>query len=169
MRSKVVHVVYNSESFSVKEFWENLSSTHEDSKPKHQEGQLSLKIRAEKVNVKLNENFKIHFELTNVGDSPINIWKMYEHISYDLIFCYPDGSEIPYNYGIVHRNPLNDNDLIQLFPGDSIITSVNSDCWHLNEGKYQLYAIYKTMEDEDINSPYWLGEVKSNSVQIVVY
>ena len=169
MGNKVVHVIYNSEDLSVKGFWENLSITNEHSKPKYQVGQLLLKITAEKTDVKLDENFKIRLELTNVGSSPINVWKMYEQISYDIIFCYPDGSEIPYDYDIIHKNPLNDTDLVQLYPGDSIITTVNSDCGHLTEGKYKLYAVYRTMKDKDMKSPYWLGRVKSNSVGIVVY
>ncbi len=169
MRNKVVHVIYNSDDLTVRGFWKNLSITNDHSKPKYQVGQLSLKIVAEKTDVKLDENFKIHLELTNIGSSPINVWKMHEQISYDIIFCYPDGSDIPSDYGIIHKAPLKDTDLVQLYPGDSMIATVNSDCWHLTEGKYQLHAVYRIMKDKNMKSPYWLGRVKSNSIGIVVY
>ncbi|MBP2031279.1 hypothetical protein J2755_002242 [Methanohalophilus levihalophilus] len=167
MGCRVVSVAYKSEGFSVKEFWNNLSSMQGESR--YQTGKLDFEIGVEKTSIKPHEVFKIDLKMTNTGAFPVNLLKMYEHVSYELIFCYPDGSEIPYECEIVHKSSLNDNDLVELHPGVSIIASIECDCWYLREGEYQLYAVYHTTDEKNIKTPYWHGKVKSNSVKIVVH
>ena len=134
----------------------------------YQPGELEFTVIPEKGKVKEGEIFKIHLTLTNTGNNTINVWKMYEQISYDIFFSKPDGSKVSYDCGVFSREPLTNKDLVELNPGESISSTFDSRCWNLGKGEYILSAEYHTSGSEHISEPYWLGEVHSKKVLITV-
>ncbi len=140
-----------------------------DSKePDQQIGELNFILVPEKTQVQEGEIFKIHLMLTNVGNKTINVWKMEEQVSYDITFLFPNGSKVPYECGVSSRLPLNNDDLVELHPGQSLNATFDSKCWNLDNGEYILNAVYHTSRDESITKPYWVGMVASNNFTINV-
>lgn len=113
--------------------------------------------------------FQVHLSLTNIGENTINVWRMYEQMSYDTFFTRVDGSIAPYECGVLQRFPLTNKDLVELSPGESLNYTFDSTCWNLTKGEYTLNAVYDTTSpDEDIKKPYWIGTINSNNVTITV-
>ncbi len=138
-----------------------------DSKePDQQIGELNFILVPEKTQVQEGEIFKIHLMLTNVGNKTINVWKMEEQVSYDINFLFPNGSKVPYECGVSSRVPLNNDDLVELHPGQSLNATFSSKCWNLDNGEYILNAVYHTSRGESITKPYWMGMVASNNFTI---
>lgn len=133
-----------------------------------QTGELNFTIIPEKTQVKEGEIFKIHIILTNVGNGTINLLKLKEQVSYDVIFSYPNGSKVFYECGRIERVPLTNKDLIEVNSGKSLKETIESRCWSLSEGEYLLNAIYHTHPGERITKPYWIGRKQSNNVTIFV-
>ena len=130
--------------------------------------ELNLTVTPEKTRIQEGEVFQINLTLTNVGENPINVWKMSEQTSYNILFFNSDGSMMPYLW-VNSRIPLTDEDLTELNPGESLYSTVDSTCWNLTKGEYTLNAVYDTTSpDEDIQKPYWIGRIKSNNVTITV-
>ncbi len=135
----------------------------------YQTGELNFTVVPEKTKVEEGENFKIHLTLTNVGNNTINVWKMHEQITYNIAFMSLEHDHyVPYECAVYSREPLTNNDIVELAPGSSINDTFRSKCWPLKKGKYVLSAEYHTSTDERISDPYWLGKVQSNNVTIVV-
>lgn len=135
-----------------------------------QTGELNFTVVPEKTQVEEGENFKMHLILSNADSKSINLWKLEEQVSYDILFFYQDGSEVSYNCGRIERVQLTNENLVTLQPGDSITATQDSSCWNLTKGAYTLSAIYHTSlpKYERIISSYWLGTVKSNNSTIFV-
>ncbi len=131
-------------------------------------GELNLTVAPEKTRIQEGEVFQINLTLTNTGENPINVWKMSEQTSYNILFINSNGSMVPYLW-MNSRIPLTDEDLTELIPGESLYSTVDSTCWNLTKGEYTLNAVYDTTSpDEDIQKPYWIGRIKSNNVTITV-
>ncbi len=133
-----------------------------------QTGELNFTIIPEKTQVKEGEIFKIYMILTNVDNETINLLKLKKQVSYDVIFSYPNGSEVFYECGRIERLPLTNKDLIEVNSGQSLRDTIESRCWSLSKGEYQLNAIYHTYPGERITKPYWIGRKQSNNVTIYV-
>lgn len=130
--------------------------------------ELNLTVAPEKTRIHEGEVFQINLTLTNIGENPINVWKMSEQTSYNIFFFNSDGSMVPYLW-VNSRISLTDEDLTELSPGESLYSTVDSTCWNLTKGEYTLNAVYDTTSpDEDIQKPYWIGRIKSNNVTITV-
>ncbi|MCD4821990.1 MAG: hypothetical protein K8R11_07970 [Methanococcoides sp.] len=140
-----------------------------DSKePNQQIGELNFILVPEKTRVQEGETFNIHLMLTNVGNKTINVWKMEEQVSYDINFLFPNGSKVPYECGVISRVHLNNDDLVELHPGQSLNATFNSKCWNLGNGEYILNAVYHTSMGDSITKPYWIGMAESNNFTIDV-
>lgn len=134
-----------------------------------QPGELNFTVIPEKIRIQEDEVFQIHLTLTNIGENTINVWRMYEQVSYDIFFTKMDGSIVPYECGAISRVPLTNKDLVELDPGESLNCTFDSTCWNLTKGEYSLNAVYDTTSpDEDIRKPYWIGKTNSNNVIIIV-
>jgi len=133
-------------------------------------GELNFTVTPEKTRIQEGEVFQIHLTLTNVGENTINVWRMYEQVSYDIFFFNLDGSMVPYECGVLSRLPLTDEDLVELSLGESINSTFDSTCWNLEKGEYTLSAIYDTTSSpyEDIKKPHWIGRIISNNVTVIV-
>ncbi|AAM07817.1 TPA: hypothetical protein HA338_01985 [Methanosarcina acetivorans] len=114
------------------------------------------------------EIFNIELVLKNAGSTPVNVWTLMEQISYDIIFVDSNGSYVPYICGVLQRELLMDDALIELQPGESLKINQDTSCWALPPGKYTLFAEYHTSDGEDITKPYWIGQISSNNVSIFV-
>lgn len=137
-------------------------------KPEYQTGELNFTVMPEKTRVQEGELFEIYLTLTNVGNTTINVWKLGEQVSYDIHFYYPNGSEVPYECGVISRPSLTNEYLVELAPGESLNTTFNSRCWSFETGTYTLNAAYHTSSGESITKPYWRGTAESNNVSIEV-
>jgi len=168
---QIVQVIFSSEArqdFIRRKEIESVARIMVDLRPKYLEGELNFTVTPEKTKVLENENFKIHLSLRNVGEKTINVWEMAEQISYDIYFYDPNGTKASYSCGVISRTPLTNENLVELHPGQSLNTTFNSKCWDLKEGEYTLNAVYHTFKGEMITKPYWVGEVQSNNVTVVV-
>jgi hypothetical protein len=135
----------------------------------YQSGNLNLTVVPEKTKVKDNETFDIHLTLTNTGNNTLNIWKLYEQISYDLYFRSSESDNYAYySCGELQRVPMTNDDTEELESGESISTTLNSRCWELEPGEYTLYGVYRTLKDEMVAKPYWFGEIKSEEIKVLV-
>lgn len=135
----------------------------------YQSGNLNLTVVPEKTEVKDGETFDIHLTLTNTGNTTLNVWKLYEQISYDLYFRSAESDSYAYySCGELQRLPMTNDDTEELKPGESINTTLNSGCWELEPGEYTLYGVYRTLKDEMVSKPYWFGEIKSEETGILV-
>jgi|GEM_PF-2751939 len=115
------------------------------------------------------ESCTIHLTLKNVGNKTLNLWKMEHQISYDVSFVSStDNTPAFYQCGVIERVLLTNEFLVELKPGESLYSSINSGCWILNPGEYKLIAVYHAGERERITKPYWKGEVSSNEELIKV-
>jgi hypothetical protein len=137
-------------------------------KPSQQIGELNFILVPEKTQVQEGETFNIHLMLKNVGNKNINVWKMEEQVSYDINFLFPNGSRVPYECGVISRLQLNNDDLVELHPGQSLNATFNLKCWNLDNGEYILNAVYHTSMGESITKPYWIGMAESNNFTIDV-
>ncbi len=133
-----------------------------------QTGELNFTVIPEKNQVKEGDIFKIHLILTNIGSEKINLWKLREQVSYDVILSYPNGSEVPYICGRIERVQLTNKDIAELNSGASLTDIIESRCWNLSKGKYLLSAVFHTYPGERITKPYWMGRKQSNNVTIFV-
>ncbi|WP_167880868.1 hypothetical protein [Methanococcoides sp. AM1] len=168
---KVVHVIYSSDAIGeshLKRKILSLARIMVDLRPKFQKGNLEFTVIPEKTTVPEKENFDIYLTLTNVGEKTINVWEMAEQISYDICFYDSNDTKASYVCGVLMREQMTNENLVELSPGQSLNTTFNSKCWDLKKGEYALNAIYHTSTGEAITEPYWLGEVQSNNVTIVV-
>lgn len=168
---KVVHVIYSSGSlrapllgYAVTCFERTMSKFI----PKNQKGELNFTVIPEKTIVLKNETFDIHLTLTNIGENTINVWNMEEQVSYDIHFYDSNNNEVWYECGVISRVRLTNEALVELRPAQSINDTRSSKCWNLTEGEYTLNAVYHTSMGESITEPYWVGEVQSNNVTIIV-
>lgn len=153
------------------------SVPNENYRSEYQTGELNFTVVPEKTKVEEGEKFKIYLTLTNVGNNTINVWRMREQTSYDINFwkyvdipslsikCY---DRVDYICPVIMRLPLRNEDLIELSPNESINDTRNSECWSLKKGEYTLNVVYHTFTGEEITKPYWIGEIQSNNVTIVV-
>lgn len=140
-----------------------------DSKePVPQTGELNFTVMPEKMQVQEGEIFEIYLTLINTGNNTINVWKLEEQISYDIRFYDQDGAEVPYECGVISRPLLTNEFLVELAPGESLNTTLDSGCWSFETGTYTLSAVYHTSSGEAITKPYWKGTVESNKVSIGV-
>ena len=114
------------------------------------------------------ERFKFNLTLTNSGDNKVNVWKLEEQVSYNIIISYQNGTELPYLCGVIERLPLTNEYLVKLNPGESIKHTQDSNCWELSGGEYSLRAVYHTQLGERITKPYWVGSIESEPVIISV-
>lgn len=133
-----------------------------------QVGELSFTLVPYRTTVTEGEPFNIELVLTNTGNKSVNLWKLMEQISYDIIFVDSNGSYVPYVCGVIQRESLMDDSLVELKPGESLKVNQDSSCWALLQGEYTLYAEYHTSDGEDITKPYWIGKISSNNVSIFV-
>ena len=133
-----------------------------------QEGELNFTVTPEKTHVREGENFEINLVLTNTGDNKINVWDMEEQVSYNVIFSYQNGTDLPYLCGIILRIPLTNENLVKLNPGESIKHTQDSNCWELSRGEYSLHGVYHTKLGERITKPYWVGSIESEPITIIV-
>lgn len=133
-----------------------------------QEGDLNFTVTPEKTHVKEGENFEINLVLTNTGDNKINVWDLEEQVSYNIILSYQNGTELPYLCGIISRTPLTNEYLVKLNPGESIKHTQESICWELSRGEYSLRAVYHTQLGKRITKPYWVGNIESEPITIIV-
>ena len=131
------------------------------------EGELNFTVTPEKVHMEEGERFKINLTLTNRGDNKVNVWKLEEQVSYEIIF-YKNGMRIPYMCGVIERIELTDEYLVKLNPGESIKHTQDSNCWELSRGEYSLRAIYNTQLGERITKPYWVGRIETEAVTISI-
>jgi hypothetical protein len=138
--------------------------------PKYQTGELRFSIApmTESIRVFEGEMFKIYLVLINFGNETVNVWDLEEQISYDIHVYDSNNNEVHYECGIISRPMLTDKALVELRPAQSIIDTRSSGCWNLAEGIYTINAVYRTSTGEDIKSPYWLGEIRSNNLTITV-
>ena len=133
------------------------------------DGNLDLKLTTEKSQIKEGDTFGINLVLSNIGNNTVNVWKMNEQISYNIHVYYQNGSKVPYECGVIQKPMLTNEYLIELSPGGFIEdTFTNSKCWNLEKGEYIINATYQTSSGEDITKPYWIGNIESNKVMIVV-
>lgn len=130
--------------------------------PVSQEGELNLTVIPEKTQVAEREIFDIELVLTNAGNKSVNVWKLMEQISYDITFVDSNGSYVPYICGVLQRELLMDDSLVELQPGESLKINQDSSCWTLPLGEYTLFAEYHTSDGEDITKPYWIGQSTGN-------
>ncbi|WP_445474374.1 hypothetical protein ACT9XH_08285 [Methanococcoides methylutens] len=168
---KIVHVIYSSDAIGeayLKREILPLARIMVDLRPKFQKGDLEFVVVPEKTTVPEKENFDIYLTLTNVGEKTINVWEMAEQISYDIYFYDSNDTSASYICGVLMREQMTNENLVELSPGQSLNATFNSKCWDLNEGGYTLNAVYHTSTGEAITEPYWLGEVQSNNVTIVI-
>lgn len=134
-----------------------------------QSGELNFTVTPEKTRIQEGDMFQINLTLTNIGENSINVWKMYEQTSYNIFFFNSDGSIVSYEGGVNSRELLTDKDLVELKPGESLNSTLDSTYWNLTKGEHILNAVYDTTSpDEDFNKPYWIGRVNSNNVTIFV-
>ncbi|MGM0771371.1 MAG: hypothetical protein ACQESU_07170, partial [Halobacteriota archaeon] len=168
---EVVQFIYSSEArqdvIHRKEI-ESVARIMVDLRPKYLEGELNFTVTPEKTKVLKNENFDTRLSLKNVGDKTINVWQMAEQISYDIYFYDSNGTKASYNCGVIAREPMMNENLVELRPGRYLNATFNSKCWDLKEGEYTLNAVYHTFKGEMITKPYWVGEVQSNNVTVIV-
>jgi hypothetical protein len=168
---KVVHVIYSSDASRdayLRNKISSLESVLVELRPGFQIGELNFTVMPEKTTVLDNETFPIHLTLTNVGENTINVWGMYEQISYDVYFYDSNGTQVPYGCGVISRTTLTNEDLVELSPGQSLNATFDSKCWNLNNGTYTLNAVYHTSRGESITKPYWIGTLESNNITIGV-
>lgn len=168
---KVVHVIYSSDAIGeahLKREILPLARIMVDLRPKFQKGELDFTVIPERTTVSECENIDIYLSLTNVGEKSINVWEMAEQISYDIYFYDLNGTKASYVCGVLMREQMTNENLVELSPEQSINATFNSKCWDLKKGEYTLNAIYHTSTGEAITEPYWLGELQSNNVTIVV-
>jgi hypothetical protein len=137
-----------------------------DKAPETQAGELSFTLVPDRTQVTEGEPFNIELVLTNTGNKSVNVWKLMEQISYDITFVDSNGSYVPYICGVLERELLMDDALIELQPGESLKINQDSSCWTLPPGKYTLFAEYHTSDGEDITKTYWIGRISSNNVSI---
>ncbi len=135
----------------------------------YQRGMLNLSVVPEKTKVKDNETFDIHLTLTNTGNNTLNVWKLYEQISYDIYFKSVESNNYAdYSCGVLSRVPMTNDNTEELKPRESINATFNSRCWELEPGEYTLYGVYRTLKNEMVSKPYWFGEIKSEENEILV-
>lgn len=139
-----------------------------DKAPETQTEKLNLTLLTDRTTVTEGEPFNIELVLTNTGNTSVNVWKLMEQISYDITFVDSNGSYVPYVCGVIQRELLMDDSLVELKPGESLKVNQDSSCWALPQGEYTLYAEYHTSDGEDITKPYWIGKISSNNVSISV-
>ncbi|KKG14539.1 hypothetical protein EO98_06290 [Methanosarcina sp. 2.H.T.1A.6] len=128
--------------------------------------ELDFTLVPDRTRVTEGEPFNIELVLTNTGNTNVNVWKLTEQISYDIIFVDSNGSSVPYECGVLERLPLTNEDLVELQPGESLKINQDSNCWTFPAGEYTLFAEYHTSGGEDITKPYWIGQISSNNVSI---
>src|SRR5665648_851390 len=133
-----------------------------------QEGDFNFTVIPETTHIKEGENFKINLVLTNIGNNKVNVWKMEEQVSYNIIISYQNGTELPYLCGMIVRLPLTYEYVVKLNPGESIKHTQDSNCWELNKGEYSLHGVYYTQLGERITKPYWVGSIETEAVTISV-
>jgi len=139
-----------------------------DKAPETQAGELSFTLVPDRTWVAEGEPFNIELVLTNTGNKSVNVWKLMEQISYDITFVDSNGSYVPYICGVLERELLMDDALVELQPGESLKINQDSSCWALPPGEYTLFAEYHTSAGEAITKPYWIGQIGSNNVSISV-
>lgn len=139
-----------------------------DKAPETQTEELSFTLVPDRTTVTVGEPFNIELVLTNMGDTSVNVWKLMEQISYDITFVDSNGSHVPYICGVIQRELLMDDSLVELKPGESLKINQDSSCWALPQGEYTLCAEYHTSDGEDITKPYWIGKIGSNNVSILI-
>ena len=131
--------------------------------------ELNLTVVSEKTEVKSGESFNIYLTLTNIGSNTLNVWEMYEQISYDIsLISLENNSSVKYTCPVISRPALTNEFLVELKPSESLNSTSNSLCWNLDPGEYILSAVYHTGGGERISKTYWRGAVKSNEVLIKV-
>jgi hypothetical protein len=133
-----------------------------------QERELSFTLVPEQTRITEGKPFNIELVLTNTGNTSVNVWELMEQISYDIFFVDSNGSYVPYECGMIERVMLTDEALVELQPGESLKINQDSSYWTLPFGTYTLYATYHTSGGEGITKPYWIGQVSSDNVTIVV-
>ncbi|KKH47178.1 hypothetical protein EO93_06015 [Methanosarcina sp. 1.H.A.2.2] len=130
--------------------------------------ELDFTLVPDRTRVTEGEPFNIELTLTNAGNTNVNVWKLMEQISYDITFVSSNGSYVPYECGVIQRELLMDDALVELQPGESLKINQDSSCWTLPPGEYTLFAEYHTSGGEDLTKPYWIGQTSSNNVSIFV-
>ena len=98
----------------------------------------------------------------------MNVWKLEEQVSYNIIISYQNGTELPYLCGVIERLALTNEYVVKLNPDESITYTQDSHCWELNRGEYSLRAVYYTQLGERITKPYWVGRIEAEAVTISV-
>jgi hypothetical protein len=135
----------------------------------YQSGKLKLTAVPEKTELNNNELTTITLTLTNDGNTTLNVWKMEYPTSYYISFePIKSARVIDKKCSSTDRPPLNDIFLVQLKPGKSINSTIDTGCWTLSPGDYEMIAVYNTENGEMFSKPYWRSEVKSNKVLIKV-
>jgi hypothetical protein len=131
--------------------------------------ELTLTVVPEKTELKKGELCNIYLTLTNIVNNTLNVVKMEEQVSYNIFFrSLIDNTFAEYTCTLVSRVPMDNEDLVELRPGQSLNTTFGYNCWILNPGEYMLSAVYHVGSGESISKSYWRGEVKSNEVLIKV-
>ncbi|MCC7576168.1 MAG: hypothetical protein KK926_04955 [Methanomethylovorans sp.] len=131
--------------------------------------ELTLTVVPEKTELEKGELCNVYLTLTNIGNSTLNVVKMEEQVSYNIFFrSLIDNTFAEYTCTLVSRVPMDNEDLVEIRPGQSLYTTFGYNCWILNPDEYMLSAVYHVGSGEMISKPYWIGEVKSNEVLIKV-
>lgn len=146
----------------------------EDGSNQNQENvtELNLTIIPEKTNLQEGEAFNINLTLTNIGNNSLNVWKMEKQISYGISFePAVDNISAEWICGEGLAPAPDTGFLVELRPGESLNSTIDSHCWVLDAGEYILSAVYYTgynAKGTDY-TPSWKGFVNSNKVLIKVH
>jgi hypothetical protein len=145
----------------------NNGNTSSYNEPAKQE--LNLTITTEKTSFVQDERFFVYYKLTNVGTYPLDVLKIMGYSTYDISFVpVNNNGYVKYICGVPSVTPPTSKDIVQLEPGESLNTTIDSSCWAFAPGEYIITASYHASGGNKIPNRYWGGEVQSNEILINV-
>ena len=122
----------------------------------YQLGELNFTVSPEKTTVKEGDNFGILLTLTNIGNNSVNVWRMYELVSYDVHFYDSNDSEIWRESDVFSR--LVAEDAFEHRPGESINYPRYPSFWIFKNGKRTLNDVYQNWYEHGLLSRFPLTD-----------
>jgi ABC-type antimicrobial peptide transport system permease subunit len=108
----------------------------------------------------------LQLTLKNKGSSTVNVAKLEEFATYNII--YANGSGIFYEYQ-PSMDLLGDDSLVELNPNDSLSINISTGLWGtFSKGNHSLSAKYFVTGPNVFTRPHWNGLLRSNNITLIV-